>query len=83
MDRNFCSRGAVQFRLQSSGKTKQHEPSKAAMAELAADQHVRYIVTVEKVMHPSSSPSSLRLLGLSRAFNARSSQRGRTRSSRC
>jgi hypothetical protein len=32
--------------------------SEAAMAELATDQHVRYIVPMEKVTHSSTSPSA-------------------------
>ena len=47
------------------------------MAELAADQHVRYIVTVEKVTHPSihlSRPLAPRLLDFSGSSNARPSR---------
>ncbi|KAK8451452.1 hypothetical protein SEVIR_6G214800v4 [Setaria viridis] len=53
LDSNFSSRRGVQFRtsLVQGKKKQEHEPSDTAMAgkaELAADQHVRYIVTVEK-----------------------------------
>jgi len=61
----------------------EHEPSEAAMAELAANQQVHYIVAAEKVMHPSISPSRPRLLDFSQAFNARSSRRRGIRSTRC
>lgn len=69
MGRNFVQpsgRGSVQ------GKTKQElEPSEVAMAEaaeLAADQHVRYIVTVEKVTHPSTLPLSAPISSTSPRF---------------
>jgi hypothetical protein len=43
----------------SSEKMEQEqEHSDAAMAELATDQHVRYIVPIEKVTHSSTSPSA-------------------------